>query len=1106
MPWFTMEFNLPIYIRKLSPEGQKPYYQARPLFFEEPLLTHGDLQKLIQNLSLSLRRELKDAFQQADHQELARWSFCPEISIQKARFSLKHAKAELSGQLYLGSFRHRAARLFFLLDFPDWWFVLERGEDLESRLNSVLKAYLKAQGQEASLSFERLNELKQSKHSPWIEIIQLELPTPVRQFSKASAEQILFGFEILSGALELERTGICLDEQENLTESLGREQELAQLSQWLSLNPVQPVALIGPHGVGKSALVQHYVCKRKRSRRHHKRKTWLLSPLRLQAGMMYVGQWETRLLAILKEIAAQEHLLYIDNLPGWYQAGRSSSSDLSMGQLLHQQMDKLPLRLLIEMTPECLLQMQELDRGLMERFQLLHLEEMNLSKTFRVAIRQIRQLERSYENVFLPEVLLLSRQLQQRFEPEGVFPGKLLRLLDFVARQNPETLIGVPELYQSYNQFTGLSPELFAPSAILERTEIENWFQSRILGQAQVISALADLVLLFRAGLNDPERPIASFLFLGPTGVGKTETAKALAEYFFSSPERLIRFDMNEYQSSLALARLTGTLAEPDGLLTQAVRQQPFAVILLDEIEKAHVGVFDLLLQMLGEGRLTDAHGRTAYFTNTLIILTSNLGAAQAHKQLGFNPASAQTPQAYRQAAEAFFRPELFNRLDQILPFAPLQPEQMLELTRKSLRQILGRQGLSRRKLIFDWDPAALQELALTGYHPELGARYLKRHLERQIAMPLARLLASHTQDSMSLLRLSSEQGQPQWQARQLTEVQAWQTDPSDAVTDSVSASKMLQGLESLEQRLWRIQARLKNQKIAQTQISIQPDAQTYHLYAMQELAQSTQELIWELRERLKERSPGLIRSSGLQRVRHLGSYRERSKAQLDKLWAAEDLHAYLKELKEQAIPYSQDPQPFLQLRQELALLEQMAQSLRLAQTSAEPLSESICLSFRCFSPDPASSRWDYFQLPTYYQQIWGGLPGLEVIRLPERFAHERLLWVRGLHAQAVASLETGIHLFDAEQEPWLPTQVSYFVCSPEAEPEQLLAQCPTLPDMQALQIVRLYLGSSILDLRTGLLFARGWPGPEAFGQLLRLNLMHAQESQLRAPQESEHD
>jgi len=293
-----------------------------------------------------------------------------------------------------------------------------------------------------------------------------------------------------------------------------------------------------------------------------------------------------------------------------------------------------------------------------------------------------------------------------------------------------------------FQSSSGLALEFLDARTRLRRSEIVAALSKQIVGQTAAIGAMADVVCVARARLNDPGRPLASLLFLGPTGVGKTQCAKALAQYLFGDAARMIRFDMNEYLDPAAIPRLVGTFREPDGLLTSAIRRQPFSVVLLDEIEKAHPSAFDLLLQVLGEGRLTDAMGRTADFSNAIIILTSNLGSREAASSFGLKPTEAARDDTYVGAAEQFFRPEFFNRIDRVVPFQRLEREDIAGIARGLIASVLQREGLVHRRCILHVDSGAMDHLVAEGYHPQLGARALKRSIERQLAQPIAAQLA----------------------------------------------------------------------------------------------------------------------------------------------------------------------------------------------------------------------------------------------------------------------------------------------------------------------------------------------------------------------------
>jgi len=270
-------------------------------------------------------------------------------------------------------------------------------------------------------------------------------------------------------------------------------------------------------------------------------------------------------------------------------------------------------------------------------------------------------------------------------------------------------------------------------------TKLEKELSRRVIGQDEAVEAVSNAVRRSRAGLQDPNRPIGSFIFLGPTGVGKTETARALAEFLFDNEQAMVRIDMSEYMEKHAVARLIGAPPgyvgfEEGGQLTEAIRRRPYSVVLFDEIEKAHPDVFNILLQILDDGRLTDSQGRTVDFRNTVIIMTSNIGSSYILEHTGEDQAviEAQVTNALRQ----HFRPEFLNRVDDIIIFRPLGREQIqhiIDLQLKRLESLLG-----DRKLTFELTPAAREVLAIEGYDPAFGARPLKRAIQRLLQNPLA--------------------------------------------------------------------------------------------------------------------------------------------------------------------------------------------------------------------------------------------------------------------------------------------------------------------------------------------------------------------------------
>ena len=278
----------------------------------------------------------------------------------------------------------------------------------------------------------------------------------------------------------------------------------------------------------------------------------------------------------------------------------------------------------------------------------------------------------------------------------------------------------------------------------------------RVIGQDEAVGLVADAVLRARSGIRDPRRPIGSFIFLGPTGVGKTELAKTLAEALFDSEENLVRIDMSEYMEKHAVSRLVGAPPgyvgyDEGGQLTEAVRRRPYSVILFDEIEKAHPDVFNILLQILDDGRVTDSHGRVVDFKNTVVIMTSNIGAASLLE--GITP-EGDIPESTRgevmAALRASFRPEFLNRVDDIVIFKPLSRDEVRQIVRLLLQGLADR--LAERQIALNVDEEAVDFIADAGYDPVYGARPLKRYLVRHVETKLARaLIAGGVKDGSSV-------------------------------------------------------------------------------------------------------------------------------------------------------------------------------------------------------------------------------------------------------------------------------------------------------------------------------------------------------------------
>jgi ATP-dependent Clp protease ATP-binding subunit ClpB len=264
----------------------------------------------------------------------------------------------------------------------------------------------------------------------------------------------------------------------------------------------------------------------------------------------------------------------------------------------------------------------------------------------------------------------------------------------------------------------------------------------RVIGQEEAVTAVADSIQRSRAGLADPNRPIASFIFLGPTGVGKTELAKALASYMFDTEEAIVRIDMSEYMEKHAVARLIGAPPgyvgfEEGGQLTEAIRRRPYAVILFDEIEKAHPDVFNIMLQILDDGRLTDSQGRTVDFRNAVVIMTSNIGSQYILDLAGDDEKYDLMRDRVMEAMRSNFRPEFLNRVDELIIFHSLRQEQLRQIVKLQIKRLEER--LSDRKMTLTLSESALDWVAQVGFDPVYGARPLKRAIQKELETPIAK-------------------------------------------------------------------------------------------------------------------------------------------------------------------------------------------------------------------------------------------------------------------------------------------------------------------------------------------------------------------------------
>jgi ATP-dependent Clp protease ATP-binding subunit ClpC len=517
------------------------------------------------------------------------------------------------------------------------------------------------------------------------------------------------------------------------------------------------VLILGESGVGKTATLVEAVRKVERGdvdfgpadpsddekdTLRVKNRFWLSSAARLIAGMKYLGQWQERVEEVISKLSDIDGVLCVDNLLDLVRTGGESPNN-SLAAFLVPYLQRGELRLVGESTNAELDACRRLLPAFASVFTIVEIPEFNPPAAV-AALSQLATVAKQNLKVdFTPDAIRQVYRLFSRFMPYQSFPGRAAAfttdLFDRAAHAK-EPSVSSALVIERFIQLTGL-PELFLrDDQPLQFDEVLESFSEKVIGQSAACRTAAGVITTFKAGLNDPARPLGVLLFCGPTGVGKTELARTIAEFLFGKGEkrdRLVRLDMSEYSGPGAARRLLGTPGGEPSELIKRLREQPFTVVLLDEIEKADAEVFDLLLGVFDEGRLTDRYGRLTTFRSALIIMTSNLGADRM-EPFGLSKSSSSN---YDMEAASFFRPEFFNRIDAVVTFDPLSEQTIRGIAIAELGRIAQREGLTANRVKLRWSDEIVTMVCEAGYDARYGARPLQRAIETLVVTPLAKFL-----------------------------------------------------------------------------------------------------------------------------------------------------------------------------------------------------------------------------------------------------------------------------------------------------------------------------------------------------------------------------
>jgi ATP-dependent Clp protease ATP-binding subunit ClpC len=539
--------------------------------------------------------------------------------------------------------------------------------------------------------------------------------------------------------------------------AIARESEIRALARTLARNKKNNPLLLGDAGVGKTAVVEglaYAIAHGTAPKSLHNKRIVQIEIGTLVAGTSLRGQFEERLIGIVDEVKhAGNVIMFIDEIHTIVGAGDTIDSNLDAANILKPALARGDLMCIGATTHEEYRRAIAADPALDRRFRTIDIEEPTQADTKLILQGQKAKLEEHHGVVINSDTLDAAINLSVRFLPDRRLPDKALDLLDeactrvIIRTVSPdENMSGEPEV-EVENVAAVLSDWTGIPVTELTKDEkrrlvgLEESLKQRVIGQDMAVQTVSEAIKTARAGLGNPQRPIGVFLFLGPSGVGKTELARALASFLFGSDDAMLRLDMSEFHDSHTVARLIGAPpgykdTQRGGQLTDGLRRRPYSVVLLDEVEKAAPEVFDVFLQVFDEGRLSDAHGRHVDARHSVFIMTSNIGTEEGGKSLGFTGGGVEFLPDYSAYLKHFFRPEFINRIDEVITFRPLQNEALSGILNLKLGDLLDR--LSQQKLKLELSDDARALILKKGYDPASGARPLSRAIERLLTRPIS--------------------------------------------------------------------------------------------------------------------------------------------------------------------------------------------------------------------------------------------------------------------------------------------------------------------------------------------------------------------------------
>jgi ATP-dependent Clp protease ATP-binding subunit ClpC len=1040
-------------------------YHLRPLFLDSPDSHAKRFRDAVDLLSKEVRRQFR-AFEteRKTIDDLLWFSFNPQLKFERKTLYFTVGHHTIFGDFLIVRFSLKGHQILCLPQFDNFFAIISQNILEDGSFSEQLTAIVRDR-----LLEERKNNPDDFSPNDYYAsggefVTNTSVKINIKQARFPFEEQIDAWFasvsgqaEKFSGAAELARVGSNLqdDYPNNLSRDSLRDVEVDRLSSLIFGAKMTAIVIVGSTGCGRTTLLHEcfyrYLQAQEAKEKQVKKATiWHIDPNRVISGMSIVGMWQRRFESILDYIikrrpASSRPRLFVDNLVAFFRVGKSAQNSMTLSDVLKPYLEQRALTFIAEVTPEEWNVVLETDRRFADLCQVIRLNEPSLVETARIALKERGRLELLHECEIDNEAIERLFALTHSVLRGMARPGNVVAFLERIAAKYRSRKVGIEQVETAISEITQMSSSILDRNKTLVRKEVEQSLAAQLIGQPEAVKSLVDVIQTVKAGLQDPKKPISTLLFIGPTGVGKTQAAKVLTRYLFAKESQLIRLDMNEFVTDADVGRLIGSWGRPDGLLTMQVRHQPFSILLLDEIEKAHPAIHDLLLQVLGEGRLTDALGRTTDFTNTIIILTSNLGAEQASRSLGFVERDVKNQaSSYRAAVEDFFRPELLNRIDRLVVFNPLALQDAVTITRLQLDSLLQRDGFVRRTTILNISEKALLEVARRGFDTVLGGRALKRAIERDLTALAAKQLVGIRATDPIILDIDwiNERLQPNITALVPVSREKAVLKPIEMTLENVSNLSDL--VLDLRAKLYALRDK------AGVELDTTASEEIRFLLTMQEtvfeLKEQLDEILWGM-ETARDPNEASFNNQKTT-IKFNSKYGENIKNA--DFYAYQDIRDYLEEIYVLAPKLIQESQShWLSLLMKARFISFFSLGLE------QNMLDKVSLRLHSRVHGGGDKALDY--LLNCYEKALAYL-GIETTRQLKTGQGFRCLEMNGPRLRTLLSLEEGIHLFHPPNENALPIQVSL----------------SDLNNSQHLQIIRHYAPDEkagvLSDLRTGLL------------------------------------